>query len=267
MKTRKELIKELQKEKQLLEKKVNNKKLYNIRNFFMLSIIKSGIAAEYLLPFIFSGLIIGKIASERGNKPFHRDYIEQKAHIQQIDTSYGMHMEKISYEPFYNNLKIEYNTGWIINNKMYERTVYTYEPCDKMDIKNILNQSKEEIEKELLIKNKKIIIKKNLEPLDKLYEKEGIILTTTQISDENKIYRLETTTENINNSALFVIMVLLLGESLELSKLIIYKNKLSLIDKLKYYESKFKMINEEEEKILRIKKQNLRLLQNNKKKE
>ena len=93
-----ELMKKLTKDANRLQTKIEHRKLYNIRNAVVRSLIKSGIAVDYALPFIIVAMIIANAQTSKGNAPFRVDEIVEKAGIETIDTSSGIHLEHLSYD-------------------------------------------------------------------------------------------------------------------------------------------------------------------------
>ena len=133
-----ELMKKLTKDANRLQNKIEHRKLYNIRNAVVRSLIKSGIAVDYALPFIIVAMIIANAQTSKGNAPFRVDEIVEKAGIETIDTSSGIHLEHLSYDFDYDDELIEYSTGWIVNEQgLYERTVTSYRLNDDIDLEKI----------------------------------------------------------------------------------------------------------------------------------
>ena len=148
-----ELMKKLTKDANRLQNKIEHRKLYNIRNAVVRSLIKSGIAVDYALPFIIVAMIIANAQTSKGNAPFRVDEIVEKAGIETIDTSSGIHLEHLSYDFDYDDELIEYSTGWIVNEQgLYERTVTSYRLNDDIDLENkekILEMTKDDIDNAL----------------------------------------------------------------------------------------------------------------------
>lgn len=249
-----------------LQNKIEYKNLYNIRNFVVRGLLKSGIAIDYALPFILASLIFFNSGIELGNIPFEKNIVTEKASIETIDTSSGIHLEHISYDFSYDNELIEHSTGWIINDKgLYERTVTSYRLSDEInldDTEKIMSMTKEEIEKILIITNIETIKKNTLSPEDKIYSSDAIIVVNHFKSEEKTFTRLETTGENVLSSISYIILILCWGNSIRvLEKLFV---KTYARDKLRKYEVSFRKIDKEEleniKKILKLKQENLIML-------
>ena len=161
-----ELFNKLSKDVERLQNRIEHVKLYNIRNYVVKALIKSGIVVDYSLPFILTTIIIANLQISKGNAPFHIDEVAEKAKIETIDTSSGMHVERISYDFRYTDEVLEHSTGWIINeNGLYERTSTSYRlnnQIDLSDTEKVLSMSKEEIENILVVTNIKTIRKSSL---------------------------------------------------------------------------------------------------------
>lgn len=269
MKNRDELIKKLTKDVNELKNKIEYRNLYNVRNFVIRQLIKSGIALDYAFPFILTAVIIANIQSAKGNSPFHVDEIIEKASIETIDTSTGIHIENISYDFSYEKELIEYSTGWIINEKgLYERTVTSYRLSNDIDLlntKKILSMPKEEIDKKLIITNIKNIQKNKLIKEDYIYNQDAIIIINHLDSlDEFKI-RQETKEEITINAIIYIALIVICGN--------LYKKaskkfkKIYIKDKLNDLIPLYKKINKEDletlKKILELRQENLAMLNNN----
>ena len=260
------LMKKLTKDANRLQNKIEHRKLYNTRNAVVKSLIKSGIAVDYALPFIIAAMLIANIQTTRGNAPFRADEITEKAGVETIDTSSGIHLEHISYDFDYDDKLIEYSTGWIVNEKgLYERTVTSYKLNDEIDLENkekILEMTQDDIDKALVITNVKKINKNALNPEDEIYNSAAIIVIDHSESEEKTISRLETKSENFLHSLWYIVLVLCWGNNIRCVEKVFVKTYIR--DKLRKYESSFRIINEEElekmKKILKIKQGNLSML-------
>ena len=249
-----------------LENRIKHRKIYNILNFIVKLVLKSGIAIDYMLPFMLASFMVANLHSAKGNAPFRVDEITEKASIETIDTSNGIHLENVSYDFSYDDELIEHSTGWIINDKgLYERTVTSYRISDEIDFSEtdkILSMSKEEIENILVITNVQTICKNTLTPEDKIYAEDALIIINHYKSDDETIVRQETLSENLLYSIGFIVMVLLCGNTLRnIEKLFV---KTYIRDILKSYEPLFRQINKKElekmRRILEVKKQNLAMI-------
>lgn len=263
-----ELMKKLTKDANRLQNKIEHRKLYNIRNAVVRSLIKSGIAVDYALPFIIVAMIIANAQTSKGNAPFRVDEIVEKAGIETIDTSSGIHLEHLSYDFDYDDELIEYSTGWIVNEQgLYERTVTSYRLNDDIDLENkekILEMTKDDIDNALVITDIKTVKKNALNPEDQIYNSDAIIVIDHSESEEETITRLETKSENFWHSLWYIVLVLFYGNNVRLLEKIFVKTYMR--DKLREYEPSFRKINKEEldkmKKILKMKQENLSMLNN-----
>lgn len=263
-----ELMKKLTKDANRLQNKIEHRKLYNIRNAVVRSLIKSGIAVDYALPFIIVAMIIANAQTSKGNAPFRVDEIFEKAGIETIDTSSGIHLEHLSYDFDYDDELIEYSTGWIVNEQgLYERTVTSYRLNDDIDLENkekILEMTKDDIDNALVITDIKTVKKNALNPEDQIYNSDAIIVIDHSESEEETITRLETKSENFWHSLWYIVLVLSYGNNVRILEKIFVKTYMR--DKLREYEPSFRKINKEEldkmKKILKMKQENLSMLNN-----
>lgn len=266
MKNRAELLKKLSKDVKSLENKIEHRTLYNIRNYVISALLKSGIAIDYALPFILCATIIACSHTAKGNAPFRFDNVTQKAGIETIDTSNGIHIEHISYDYNYNDEILEYSTGWTLDeNGLYQRTVTSYRISDKInieDVDSVLSMSKEEIDNLLIITNIKTIRKNTLTSEDEIYNSDAIIIVNHIESEDEFITRTETLEENVFHSVCFVLLSLYWGYNLSnIGKIFV---KTHIRDRLREYEPLFKQIDKKEleimKKILEMKKNNLAMI-------
>lgn len=266
MNKRDKLLKKLSKDVKTIENEIKHRKIYNIRNFVVRTLLQSGIAIDYALPFILTSIVISQIYTSRFSSPFSFDEIIEKANIETIDTSSGFHQEKVSYDFSYNKELIEYSTGWHKNDKgLFERTVTSYRISDEIDLsktEEILSMSKEEIENILVITNVQTICKNTLTKDDDIYTQDALIIINYKESENEFRTRQETLAENIGNSIYFIILSLLWGNCVRSIENVFIKTYIR--DNLRRYKSLFRRINKEElntmKKILEIKKKNLELI-------
>lgn len=257
-----DIINKLSTDVNKLQNKIEYRNLYNIRNLVLKALIKSGIAIEYALPFIISGMIFFNSA----DRPFITDEVVEKAKVETIDTSSGFHLEHTSYDFDYDTASLEHSTGWIINDDgLYERVVTSYRISNQIDLfdtETVFNMTKEEINKALVITNIKTIKKNILTEEDNIYNQDALIITNHFESEEEFLIRQETIGENIFNSISYIFLTFLLGCLIYAMKESLVKNYIK--DKLVTCEQSLKWFDKEEleimKKILKLKKENLRML-------
>ena len=262
----KKLVNKLTKSVRKLEKNIEHRKLYNIRNFVIRTLLKSGIAIDYAFPFICAAIIGAYYTASDDNTPFYFDEITEKAKIETIDTSSGIHIEHVSYDFDYEDELIEHSTGWHINDKgLYERTITSYRLNDKIDLEEtekIMNMTKEELEQILVITNVRTIKKNILTPEDSIYNEDAIIVINHKESETETITRLEESSRNFLGTILYIIIVLCWGTNFRSMEQIFIKTYLR--DRLRKYEPMFRQINKDEletmKKIIELKKENLALI-------
>lgn len=261
-----ELVDKLTNDVNRLQNKIEHRNLYNIRNFVIKALLKSGIAIDYALPFILAAIIIANSQASKGDAPFRIDEITEKAGIETIDTSSGIHLEHISYDFSYDEELIEHSTGWIINDKgLYERTVTSYRLNDEInleDTEKIMSMTKEEVDQALVITNVRTIKKNTLTPEDSIYNSDAIIVINHSESEEETFTRLETTSENVWHSIWYIVLALCWGNNFRnIEKLFV---RTYIRDRLREYEPLFRQINKEEletmRKILKVKQENLAMI-------
>ena len=260
------LIDTLNKEKRRLEYKIEHRKLFNIKTAIIRWLIKSGIAVDYALPFLVTGVIIGYAEVSSGNPPFLIDVKTEYAKVETIDTSSDIHLKNVSYDEDYSEKSFEYSTGWIINSKgLYERTATIYQIDDSIDLKDtekIFSMTKEEVEKIVKISNIKTIQKNILDSDDYLYKEAAFIIINNYESKEDYASRLETTGENIARSLAYLFMTFGFGYLNYGMINMIIKNPIR--DKLKVYEAKYKRIDKDDieklKELLELANQNISMI-------
>lgn len=268
MKNNYKLVKKFTNDVTSLQNKIEHKNLYNVRNFIVKLLLKSGITIDYALPFIFSFITAANLGSSKNNTPFYLDEKPLKTYIETetIDTSSGIHLEHVSVDFNYDKELIEHSTGWIVNDKgLYERTVTSYRLNNKIDLNNveeIMSMTKEEIEEILIITNIKTIQKNILTPEDSIYKSDAIIVVNHSVYYDESFMRLETAEENFWNSVIYIIFALSSGYGYKSIEGFFIKTHVR--DKLKKYVPLFKYITKEEletmKKILKVKQENLMLI-------
>lgn len=267
MLNKEKLLKNLEKDINNLENRINHRILYNFRNAIITFFIKSGIIVDKSLPFILSSIILFYGGKIKGKTPFICDKIKENATLITTVTSTSNNLDsKIEYKSYPYNKSIEYSTKWKLNNNgFYERTITQYELnsfVNTLTIDEILGMTKDEIEKMFYILDIKTIQKKQLDKEDQIY-KENLVIVNVYDTDTNHYrYRNETFEENAISTLMYLILSLLLGFSLKKVDKIIFKDyfidrfNLSLIN----YKNIEKTEIDELRKIIKLKKENLLLL-------
>lgn len=266
MKNSNDLIKKLTSDVIRLQNRIEHRNFYNIRNLVIGSIIKGGIAIDYTLPFIISSIIIANSQSFKEDAPFQFDEKIERAEIETIDTSSGIHLEHISHDFSYSDELIEHSTGWVMNDEgLYERIRTSYKLSSKVDLSDtekILSMSKEEIDNILVITNIKTIKKDSLTPEDSIYNEDAIIVINYGETEKDFITRQETLSENLRHSIWYIVLVLFSGIGFESIKEVFIKTYIR--DKLREYDLKFRPITKQEletmKKILQVKQENLAMI-------
>lgn len=267
MLNKEKLLKNLEKDINNLENRINHRILYNFRNAIITFFIKSGIIVDKSLPFILSSIILFYGGKTKGKTPFICDKIKENATLITTVTSTNNNLDsKIEYQSYPYNKSIEYSTKWEINdNGFYERTITQYELnsfVNTLTIDEILGMTKDEIEKMFYILDIKTIQKKQLDEEDQIY-KENLVIVNIYDTDTNHYrYRNEAFKENAISTLMYLILSLLLGFSLKKVDKIIFKDY--FIDRFNLLLINYKIIKKKEidelREIIKLKKENLLLL-------
>ena len=260
------LIKKLKKETKDLECQINNMYYYNVKVKIIRTLIKSNLFINKILPFVASFLVFYGIGKYEGNSMFIKDYIKDEPYVEMIETSKGKTIIHTSFDYKYEDSKLEYSTGWIINkNGLFERNSIVYYIDEKVKLEDkdsLLNMTTEDLNK-LVITDIYTIIKSELDENDKIYTEDAIVLTTHIIDENASIIREETNWENFWHTTLYIVLSLSWGASIFIiNGKVIKKHVIS--DMLNKNLSKYKILSIKEienlKKVYEYKKENLLLL-------
>lgn len=247
-----ELMRELEEEIFLLQKKLDHPISYNLKMWIVQLLIKSGIALDFAFPYIVSACILLYT-------PVGKLNIGLPA-IATVQTSSG-DVDK-SIVPIQNAQKrFEYSTAWKKNDVgLFERTITYYEPNfkDISTIEDILKKKKEELNQLFSVVNEVTIAKKVLTEEDLPYKEDVVTITTvSSFAESVRFQRLDQLLENL----FFVLFVGVVGNQIRtIRKRIIPSPYASL----KQLECKYELVTEENalrlSQVLLQKQENLALL-------
>ena len=263
------LIKKLKRKISSEERQLKHKNLYNLRNYIIKGLLKTGIALDYAFPFIVSSFIIFNAEKDKGNIPFINNQVTETAYVKETITSTGIEKENISYDDEFDERSFQYSTSWKINdNGQYERKVTTYKIDDSIDLseyETLFAMTKEEIDNSFTISSIKTIRKDQLEEEDNIYNKDMFIIVQSYPDEDNKRTKMETTKENISGTLKYLLLLALYGNiSTGIKEILIRSNIRNQIKKIEPY---FTVINsnniEKVTNVYNIRKENLHLLTNN----
>lgn len=264
-----DLIKKLEKDIKETENKIEYRNLYNVRNFIIRGLLKTGIAVDYSLPYILSGIIIFNALESKNKTPFIVDQIPVKASVETMITSTGIESTITSFDYKYDIKALQHSSGWKENESgIYERTITDYDIGLFTDLSNkqeIFSQTKAELDNKYNIENCVTVKKAILSDNDLLYKDEMIIIKESYIDNENVKIKTETLVDNILSTSASVIGCYGIGIMYnDISKLYLKK---SLKNTLNNIQSKYKKITLDDlnnlKRILELNKENLELLTNN----
>jgi len=265
----KNLIKKLEKEAKGLENKIKYRHLYNIKNLVIKLLLKLGISFDYAIPFIIVAIITFNIQKSFNSTPFSLDEREKKASVQETVTSTGYHNLVYSFDYNYSDFSFLHTTGWLLNEYgLYERQETSYKLSENLDWNSILqmmDNPKEEFEKNLIITNIKKEQKNSLSEEDLFYKESMVIAQRSYEDDDKIILTSQSATEDILEMIIFLAFTIVFGSSITY-----YKNhfiKHGLGQKIENLDTKLKILTKDDvhnlKKILEIKKDNLALLEEN----
>ena len=259
-----ELYNKLKKEVDETEYKINNVKIYNHKNRYLRNIIKAGIKLERIMPFVLAVSVTLPISKGIEHTPFVIDNHEQTLKMQIVDSSNGVHREKITHMQTAER-KIEYSTGWKKNDMgLYERKYSSYMVNPNMNLKDLntlFSMNKNQLDDYLMLTSEETIVKEKLEEYDSFYNEDVVIVTN--IADSNiKENEKQSLFENMSETTIYILALLLTSKGFESLRKILVQDVVK--NNLKVLESKYKYIDKEEveklKEIIKIKKENLQLI-------
>jgi len=266
---RKSLLKQLKEEVNDIEKLINNLKKYYINNKKIMNLLKVGVAVDRLLPFIITSVICFNWEMMRGNTPFITNDVVQEASVSKYMSSNGEEKINYSFDYEYDEEFIEYRTSWEEKeNDFYEQTVTSYRVDNYLNLSNveeILSMSKEELDEKLVVENVTTNLKNDINKEE--VKAENIVAINIVYNDKNNtIIRDETIGEDMASSICYLLEAIVWGNFFRILKKKIGKEKVKkyLDEKYEKYEAKTedydKRTLEDWKKILKLKKENLSLL-------
>jgi len=266
---RKSLLKQLKEEVNDIEKLINNPKKYYINNKKIMNLLKVGVAVDRLLPFIITSVICFNWEMMRGNTPFITNDVVQEASVSKYMSSNGEEKINYSFDYEYDEEFIEYRTSWEEKeNDFYEQTVTSYRVDNYLNLSNveeILSMSKEELDEKLVVENVTTNLKNDINKEE--VKAENIVAINIVYNDKNNtIIRDETIGEDMASSICYLLEAIVWGNFFRILKKKIGKEKVKkyLDEKYEKYEAKTedydKRTLEDWKKILKLKKENLSLL-------
>lgn len=263
-----DLLKKLENDIKDIENKIEYRKLYNIRNSIIRVFLKTGIAVDYALPYILSGIIIFNGLDSKNRTPFIIDYVPTNANVETIVTSTGLEGSLTSFDYKYNNKSLQHSSGWKENEiGIYERTITDYDIGYFTNLSNkqeIFSQTKAELDNKYNIENCITVKKAMLDEEDLLYKDEMIIIRESYIDKENTKTIKENMVDNFIYTTLSILGCYGFGITCnDINKLYINKSLKNILINL---QSKYKKITKEDlttlKRILELNKENLDLLTN-----
>ena len=263
----KDIVITLEKSASSFNKKVEDCNEHKIKYNIISSLLKVGIALDYIIPFIVSTVLMFNLFKYIEKTPFAKDTKKKYASSYSMFTSNGYEKEVISYEEKFENNSIEYSSPWTINsNNLYERNVVVYKFNSKyLDYNQIFTMSNEELMSNYEVFDYKKIQKSSLSMEDHIYDEETVTINRVNNKKYSKEVK-ESTLEVLIDTLLFAFNVLLASYLIDRVKNIFIKETIG--DKLKKIYKKYKPITEKDlecaKKILEVRKENLDLVTNEK---
>ena len=262
------LVSKLEKDLKRQENHLKYRNLYNIKNSFMKTLIKSGIIIDYALPYIISGLLIST-AEEYclHNSPFVKDIVLGSGEIETIDSSYGLHQENKTYDFKYNEKTMEFSTAWeMLPDGTYSRlsTYYKFnEDILDYNLSEVLSLPEDELKSLFFITKQETIVKNYLTPDDYIYSEPALFVVNHYETYEYAL-RKETNMENVLYTSISMIIAFLLALEINNISKIFFKKTIK--DKLNEIEPLYQTISKSDveviKQIIALKKANIDMIKN-----
>ena len=263
----KDIVTALEKNVTSYNKKLEDCNEHNLKYGVISSLIKAGIALDYIIPFLVSTVFMFNLFKHIDKTPFKTDIKKKYASSYSMMSSNGYERETISYENKFENNSIEYSSPWIINeHNLYERDVivYSFNP-NNLDYSMILSMSNEELASNYEICDYKKIQKSVLSIDDHIFDEETVVINMVDNRKHSKEEK-ESTLEVLIDTLLFAFNVLLSSYIIDRMKNIFIKE--TIADKLKKVHKKYKPITSKDiecaKRILEVRRENLELVQEEK---
>lgn len=264
MDSKKKLLKKLRKEVMTLEKHIEKREKYNLKNKIIRKVIDTGIAIEYLFPYILSSLIMFQVNLYDGDNPLKRDIVYDKKQIEITKTSSGVQFDKVfdEYDKSSNDEFLEYSSSWAINEYgLYEREITSYQIDDIELNDEILNMTKQELDDSYQVIDIKEISKNILTDEDKLYNENLVVIKKISEYIDLESRREESIFEVIGSFIIYSGTTFLGGKVIKLVKKKYIKGNIE--EKLELLKQNYPILEEKDikniEKIIKLKRNNLLL--------
>ena len=257
----------LEREREEITDKINNPIKYSRIHFFKRLAVNYKLFMIDIAPCIVAVVLTMPLAKSIKQTPFMIDEIEESEKIEVIDSSNGMHIERLA-DKSSAQVTLKHSTGWVINEYgLYERTQTTYilNNIDINDHEFIFSMSKEELESSLVPIEREIITKQELSDEDQIYGEE--VITICNLKETGEIIREdESKVRNIISTITYILLNTALGTAIKAGSKIVFHDRLK--DKLTEEKKDYLPIDENEIQRLSIKLQwvesNLELFQRGK---
>lgn len=264
MDSKKKLLKKLRKEVMTLEKHIEKREKYNLKNKLIRTVIDTGITIEYLFPYILSSLIMFQVNLYDGDNPLKRDIVYDNKQIEITKTSSGVQFDKVfdEYDKSSNDEFLEYSSSWTINEYgLYEREIVSYQIDDIELNDDILNMTKQELDDSYQVIDIKEISKNILTDEDELYNENLVVIKKISEYIDLESRREESIFEMIGSFIIYSGTTFLGGKVIKLVKKKYIKGNIE--EKLELLKQNYPILEEKDieniEKIIKLKKNNLLL--------
>ena len=249
------------------EYKIKNFKAYNIKAFCKRTLLKGGIAARKVAPFMLASYLVLVSPIFHDHLPFTKEVTYKGINAITMQTSNGYYEKFTSFDFEYKMDEIHYSTAFVQDEDgLYSRTETVFKMPEDFRIKysnpEIFQISEEDMKQILTTSTTKKITKTKLEPEDFVYEKPVIIVFDSFESKEQQIAVEESLLSSIARVILYFALTAVGGLAIDAGTNLIFKHRLEKKLKKQIQDNKSLTIEEIElikEKLV-LKKENLALL-------
>lgn len=257
--SREDVLKQMQDSTKKIEKKVAACDYYKKHKAVLENVKKLTYCGELILPYILS-FFLGEMSLEKiGHSVFSLDKVKYYENVQETICSNGEENIKSSTEETFDE-SFYTSTAWIqdeFGNYTREEVYYNLEVLKEYDLNELLAMSNDELKSLFPIINRKMYIKNSLSEDDLKYDDNMIIISKCYREYNESLDTTQTVSDNIFD--IFICFVVTLIWGLGISKIVVRHNVSS---KIGAFIEEIKTINlDEYRKLLRIRQDNLSLLE------
>lgn len=222
-------------------------------------------ALECALPYIISSFIGSEVLHQVDRSILNFDEIKYYENVQENLCSNGLEYINRSTKESFSKYFFT-STPWVkdeFGNYTREEVYYSLDALDSYDIYELLEMSDDELRELFPIVDKKMYVKNVLSKDDLKYDDDLVFISRTYREYDEMLNRTQTFSENLVDIVIFLIITIVLG--MMISKIIVRHR---ITDKINVYLDEIKKVNiKEYRELLKIRQDNLNLLEDSEEKD